>query len=151
MLAALLRAVTTLDPSRATRRLRRAVIDYAIAGICLVIGFAFLVAAGFILAVERFGALYASLGFAGLFFCFAVAALVVHRIMASVSKRRRAEEAKSTQLKTLAGATAVAVLPALLRGRGGLLELALPLLAMAAYAIYKENTPDDYDDDDVDD
>lgn len=146
MLAKLVQAFTAIDATRAARRVRRAVITFAIAGLCLFLGVAFLIAAGFMLAVERFGAVHACLGFGAIFMGLAVAALAAHRILTARAARRRAQEAKATQIKTLAGATAMAVLPALLKGRGGVLQLALPLLAMAAYAIYKENAPDEGDD-----
>ena len=141
MLAAILRALMTLDASRVTSRLSRAVVDYAIAGTCFLIGLVFLVAAGFVFAVERYGAIQACLGFGAGFIVLALLALALHKIRSRLAARRFAREAKATQLKTLAGATAIALLPALMKGRGGLVGGMLPVLAMAAYAIYNENAP----------
>jgi len=139
MLATLIQTIANGNTSHAAKRVRRAMIDFAIAGIALAIGLGFLIAAGFMVAMKEFGAIYAALGFGVGFIAIAGAALIVHRILSGMAARRRAEEARATQLKTLAGATAFAVLPALLKGRGGFMEIVTPILAMAAYAIYKEN------------
>lgn len=139
MLATLIQSIATGETSRAAQRVRRAAIDYLIAGVCLAIGLGFLIAAAFIFVSERYGPLYTSLGFAFIFIALAGAALIVHRLVGRVQAKRRAEEARAAQLKTLAGAAAVAILPTLLKGRGGVLEILTPILAMAAYAIYKEN------------
>lgn len=141
MLAAILRALMTLDASRVTSRLSRAVVDYTIAGTCLLIGLVFLLAAGLVFAVERYGAIEACLGFGAGFIVLALLAVIVHKIRSRLAARRFAKEAKAAQLKTLASATAVALLPALLKGRGGLIGAMLPVLVMAAYAIYNENAP----------
>jgi hypothetical protein len=147
MLATLIQSIAAGETSRAAKRVRRAAIDYLIAGICLVIGVGFLIAAAFIFVAERYGSLYTSLGFAFIFIALAGAALVVHRILSGMQAKRRAEEARAAQLKTLAGAAAFAILPTLLKGRGGLLEILTPVIAMAAYAIYKEHSDQARDDD----
>lgn len=140
MLATLIQTLANADPAYAARRVRRAVIDFAIAGICLAIGLGFLLAGCFIIAMERYGAVATTFGFGVGFILLAVIALIVHRIVSQMSARRRAAKARAAQVKTLAGATALAVLPSLLRGRGGMLEAMLPVIAMVAYAIYKENS-----------
>jgi hypothetical protein len=148
MFAALLQAFANIDPSRAARRVGRSIVDFAIVGVCILVGVAFLIAAAFILVAERYGAVYACLGFGGLFIAVAIGVLIVHRIRSARDARaqkRRAKEAQAAQMTTMAGAAAMAVLPALLKGRGGLIQLALPLIAMAAYAIYKENSDRDGD------
>jgi hypothetical protein len=139
MLATLIQSIAAGETSRAAKRVRRAAIDYLIAGICLAIGVGFLIGAAFIFVSERYGPLYTSLGFAFIFIALAGVALVVHRIVSGMQAKRRAEEARAAQLKTLAGAAAFAILPTLLKGRGGIVEILTPILAMAAYAIYKEN------------
>ena len=150
MFAALIQSLAALDVSSLARNVRRSVIGYSIAGLCLVVGLAFLLAAAFIFTARRYGALEACLGFGVVFVVLAVVTLVVQKLLTSMEKRRRAREAKANQLTTLAGATAVAMLPALLKSRGGMLGAMLPLLAVAAYAIYNENArePDRSDDSD---
>jgi len=139
MLATLIQSIAAGETSRAAKRVRRAAIDYLIAAICLGIGIGFLIAAAFIFVAERYGPLYTSLGFGFIFIALAGAALISHRLISSMQAKRRAEEARAAQLTTLAGAAAFAILPTLLKGRGGLVQLLTPVLAMAAYAIYKEN------------
>lgn len=139
MLAALIQSIVSGETTRAAKRVRRAVIDYMIAGICLAIGVGFLIAAAYIFVAERYGPLYTALGFGLGFIALAGVALIVHRIIAGIRAKRRAEEARAAQLQALAGATVFAILPALLKGRGRLLSLLAPVAAMVAYAIIKEN------------
>lgn len=139
MIAALIQSIVSGETTRAAKRVRRAVIDYMIAGICLAIGVGFLIAAAYIFVAERYGPLYTALGFGLGFIALAGVALIVHRIIAGIRAKRRAEEARAAQLQALAGATVFAILPALLKGRGRLLSLLAPVAAMVAYAIIKEN------------
>lgn len=149
MLATLIQTLASGEPAFVAKRVRRAMVDYTVAAIALSIGFGFLIAAALMVAGERFGYIQACLGFGVGFIAIAGAALIYHRIRSGMAARRRVAETRATQIKTLAGATAIALLPTLLKSRGGLLQLALPALAMAAYAIYKENAPtDDPDGDD---
>jgi hypothetical protein len=140
MLAALIQSIASGETTRAARRVRRAMIDYLIAGICLAIGVGFLIAAGYIFVANRYGPLYTAIGFGLGFIALAAVSLIIHRIIAGIQARRRAEEARAAQLKTFAGAAALAILPTLLKGRGGVLEILTPVLAMVAYSIYKENS-----------
>lgn len=139
MLASLIQSLAIGEASGAAKRVRRAMIDYAIAGVFLAIGLGFLIAAGYIWVAERYTPLMAALWFGGGFVALSIIAVVVHRIIAGMQARRRAAEARATQLKTVAGAAAIAILPTLLKGRGGIMGALGPLIAMAAYAIYKEN------------
>lgn len=145
MLAVLIQSLAAGETMRVAKRVRRAMIDYLIAGVCLAIGVGFLIAAGYIFVAERYGALYTALGFGLGFIAIAGIALAVHAIRSRLEAKRRAEEARKAQLTTLAGAAALTVLPALLKGRGGVLQMLAPLLAMAAYTIYRENTAGDGD------
>ena len=147
MLAALIQSIVSGETSRAAKRVRRAMIDYMIAGICLAIGIGFLIAAAYIFVAERYGPLYTAVGFGLGFIALAGVALIVHRILSGIQAKRRAEEARAAQLQALAGATAFAILPTLLKGRGELLSLLMPVAAMAAYAIFKENSEGARDED----
>lgn len=140
MLAALIQSIVSGETTRAAKRVRRAMIDYMIAGICLAIGLGFLIAAAYIFVAERYGPLYTAIGFGLGFIALAGVALTVHRIISGIQAKRRAEEARAAQLQALAGATAFAILPALLKGRGGFISLLAPVAAMVAYAIFKENS-----------
>ena len=142
MLATLIQTIANGEPAFIARRISRAVISYAVAGIALAIGAGFLIAAAYMVAAARFGPLETTLGFGIGFIVIAGITLIVHRIRSGMIAKRRAAEAKASQLKTLAGITAISLLPRLLKGRGGLLEIAAPVIALAAYAIFKENAGD---------
>ena len=147
MLAALIQSIVSGETTRAAKRVRRAAIDYMIAGICLAIGVGFLIAAAYIFVAERYGPLYTAIGFGLGFIALAGVALIVHRIISGIQAKRRAEEARAAQMQAIAGAAAFAILPALLKGRGGLVSLLAPVAAMVAYAIFKENSDLGRDDD----
>ncbi len=147
MLAALIQSIVSGETTRAAKRVRRAMIDYMIAGICLAIGLGFLIAAAYIFVAERYGPLYTAIGFGLGFIALAGVALIVHRIISGIQAKRRAEEARAAQMQTIAGAAAFAILPALLKGRGGFVSLLAPVAAMVAYAIFKENSDLGRDDD----
>lgn len=154
MLASIFEALSGLDTSRAARRFRRAFIDFALSGAAFLVGVGFLVAAGFIFASNRYGPLYTSFGFGIGFIVLSALILVVHRAIASHRRRQREEEQKQAQFASMVGATALAVLPALIRARGGLGGMMLPAAALAAYVIFREqfgstaNVGDDSGDDD---
>jgi hypothetical protein len=143
VLGSLFEALSSLDASRATRRLRRAVIDYAFAGAAMLIGLGFLVGAGFIWASERWGSFEAALGFGFGFIAVAAVIMMVHRVVVARRARRRAREQRSDQFRSLATAVAVAAVPTLIRQAGVVGSIALPLAALAAYAIWRENAPRD--------
>ncbi len=146
MLASLLATVSSLDASRAARRFRRALIDYAFAGVTFVIGLGFLVAAAFIWTADRYGSLAAALGFGAGFIGVSAVIMMVHRIVVARRARRRREQERADQLRSVATAAAVAAVPALVRQAGLFGTLLLPLAAAAAYAIFRENTRRDPDD-----
>ena len=146
MLRTLILLLSSLDPSRAKRRFRRAAIDYAIAGTAFLLGLCFLVIAAFIWAADRWGPMEAALGFGVGFMAIAAVTMMVHRSVASRRARIRAEAEKSDQLRSFATAAAVAALPAVIRQIGVVGSLALPLAGLAAYAIWRENRSRDGDD-----
>jgi zinc transporter ZupT len=143
VLATLVAALASLDPSRTKRRFRRALIYYAFAGIALLLGFGFLLVAAFIWAAARWGAFEAALGFGFGFLALAAIIMMVHRVVVARRARRRAEQEKAEQFRSIATAAAVAAVPALVRKAGIVGTLALPLAALAAFAIWQENKPRD--------
>jgi hypothetical protein len=142
MLASLLAAFASGETFQAVRRARRAAIVYALAGISILVALGFLVGAGYVAAADRYGTINAALGFAGGFFLLAVIILMVHRIASGMRARSIARK-RSKELTTIGAAAALAVLPTLLRGKGGLATLLAPVFAVAAYAIYRENRKPD--------
>ncbi|WP_367717365.1 hypothetical protein AB2N04_04590 [Nitratireductor sp. GISD-1A_MAKvit] len=120
------------------RRLKFASAFCALAAGLALFGFGFLVLAGYIAASQRWGAVEAALGFGVAFSAMGAVVLlglsVWRRIQLRRARRRRASDAGM-----LAGTAALTLLPALISRTGGLGALALPVLAVAGYAIYREN------------
>lgn len=119
-----------------------AAVAYALAGVALLCGVGFLIAAAFIAAAERYGSFRASLGFGLGFLVLGILILGFHRL-AVRRRQRRAAQVRAEQAKAYAGAAALGLLPTLLKSRAGVAGLVAPLVALAAYTIWKENqTPD---------
>ena len=136
---ALLGSLATGETARIMRRMRVAVAVYALAAAAGLCGAGFLVGAAYIAAATRYGSFEAAFAFGVAFLALALLLLVVHRLVAR-RKARRDALYRSQEMKNYAGAAAVALLPALLRSRSGLVGLAAPLVAVAAYALYRENS-----------
>jgi hypothetical protein len=139
MLASLLAAFASGETFQAARRIRRTVIAYSLAGLALLVALGFAVGAGYIAAARRYGSIEAAVAFAAGFVLLAVVILIANRIISNMRARSIARK-RSSELATIGAAAAIAVLPTLLRGKGGLATLLAPALAVAAYAIYRENS-----------
>jgi hypothetical protein len=142
MLASLLAAFASGETFQAVRRARQAVIAYTLAGVALVMAIGLLIGAGYVAAADRYGTVNAAVWFAGGFFLLAVAIVVAHRVVSGMRARSIARK-RSKELTTIAAAAAIAMLPTLLRGKGGLATLLAPAVAVVAYAIYRENRKPD--------
>jgi ABC-type transport system involved in multi-copper enzyme maturation permease subunit len=138
MLASLIAGLASGETAAAIRRARMAAIVYlfaAAAGLC---GVGFLIGAAFIWTAGRYGSMAAALGFGIGFLIVSGIVLLVFRLSAG---RRRVNQAKrrKADMTAIGVTTALALLPTLLRGKGGLAALVTPIVAAAAYAIYQEN------------
>lgn len=142
----LLLSLITGEASAAAKRARRSAVEYAIMAIAALLGIGFLLLAGYIVAARRYGELEAALGFGGGFLVLALAALIIHR-MSARARARRAREKISRDAMAVAGALALTALPSLLSKRGIVAGMAIPLVSAIAYAIYRENSGEDDDDD----
>lgn len=140
MLASLIAGLASGETMLALRRARSSAIAYAAAGIAFLCGAGFLVAASYIWTARRYGAIEAALGFGLGFLVLGAIVLIIHKIMAR-SGVKRAAQRRSSDLTAIAVASALAALPAMLRGKAGLGTLAAPAIAALAYAIYRENRP----------
>ena len=90
---------------------------------------------------DRYGDLEAAIAFGVGFIVIALVILAVRAISAR-SRARRARR-RGIDLAAIASVAAASALPALLKGKGGIIA---PIVALAAYAIYRENIgkkPDD--------
>ncbi|MER8862691.1 hypothetical protein NKI19_03085 [Mesorhizobium sp. M0751] len=153
MLASLISGLASGETIAAVQRARVAAIVYSVAALAALCGLGFLVGAAYIWAAARYGPMAASLSFGIGFLAIAGLILLVYRMSAGSRARRRAKR-RSADMKAIGITAALAVLPALLKGKGGLAKGGLgailgPAIALAAYAIYRENVNRGSDDPDT--
>ncbi|MER9642970.1 hypothetical protein [Mesorhizobium sp. M0239] len=142
MLATLISGLASGETVAAIYRARTAAIVYVIAMAAALCGLGFLVGAAYIWAAMRYGPLAAALGFGVGFLVLAGLVLLVYRISAGSRAPRRAQR-RNADMKAIGITAALAVLPSLLKGKGGLGVILGPAVALAAYAIYRENVKSD--------
>ncbi|ESY27052.1 MULTISPECIES: hypothetical protein [unclassified Mesorhizobium] len=147
MLAPLISALASGEAIAAMRRARTAAIVYGFATVAALCGLGFLLGAAYIWAADRYGSMAACLGFAAGFLVLAGLIVLIHQLAAGTRARRRARR-RNADLKALGITAALAVLPALLKGKGGKGVILGPMIALAAYAIYRENVKPDRGDPD---
>ena len=144
MLASLLAGLASGETAAALKRARLAAILYSLAALAALCGVGFLVGAAYIYAARRHGFVETAVGF-GIGFL-----VLAFRLGAGARKRRREKRLKA-DMTAIGVSTALALLPVLARGKGGLGLLLGPAAALAAYAIYRENArPGGRRDDDQD-
>lgn len=139
MIASLIASFASGETALALRRVRRAAITYLLAGAAVLCGIGFLIGAGYIWTADRYGAIEAALAFGVGFLVLAGIILMAHKL-AMGSRQQRETRRRSKEMTTLAVASALAVLPTLLRRRAGLGAIVAPAVAAVAYAIYRENS-----------
>ncbi|MBZ9742316.1 MULTISPECIES: hypothetical protein [unclassified Mesorhizobium] len=148
LLATLLSGFASGETMAAVRRARSAAIVYAIALLAAFCGLGFLVGAAYIWTAARYGSLAAAIGFGVGFLVIAGLVVLVHSVMSGAQVRREARRRKA-DMKAIGITAALAVLPTLLKGglkgKGGLGIILGPAVALAAYAIYRENVKSDTD------
>ncbi|MER8656938.1 hypothetical protein [Mesorhizobium sp. M0847] len=142
MLAPLISALASGEAIAAMRRARTAAIVYGLAAVAALCGLGFLLGAAYIWAADRYGSMAACLGFAAGLLVLAGLIVLIHQLAAGTRARRRARR-RNADLKALGITAALAVLPALLKGKGGKGVILGPMIALAAYAIYRENVKPD--------
>lgn len=147
MLASLISALASGEAIAMLHRARTAAIIYAIAALMVLCGLGFLVGAAYIWTAGRYGPIAASLGFGIGFLAIAGFVLLVYWLSAGARARRRARR-RNADMRAIGITAALAALPVLLKGKSGLGVVLGPAIALAAYAIYRENAqpgPDDPD------
>ncbi|QPC90547.1 hypothetical protein [Mesorhizobium sp. INR15] len=149
MLASLISGLASGETVAAVRRARTAAIVYALATIAALCGLGFLIGAGYIWVASHLGPMMAALSFGAGFLVLAGLILLIHQISAG-SRARRETRRRNADMKAIGITAALAVLPALLKGKGGLGVIIGPAVALAAYAIYRENVKPGADDGDTD-
>lgn len=138
LLTSLIAGFVTGETRQVMRQTVRAVIFYAVAGLLALVGVAFLLGALFIEVAREQGPRDTALMFGGAFLGLALLIVLVHLVLRRV-RRQTAKRRRNDELTTVATAAALAVLPALLKGKGALGLLAAPA-AIVAYKIYRENS-----------
>lgn len=147
MLASLIAELAASETAFSLRRARRSALAYLAAGFAALCGLGFLVAAAFIWAARTYGDIEAAIGFGVGLLVLAGLILLLHRLLADVRSRSDRRRRRS-ELATLGIAAATAVVPPLLRSKGGIGALLGPVVAFVAYQIYRENRGPAADDDD---
>ncbi|RWO31588.1 MAG: hypothetical protein EOS10_14625 [Mesorhizobium sp.] len=147
MLASLISGLASGEAVAAVRRARTAAIVYALAALAALCGLGFLVGAAYVWVAGRYGPMAACLGFGVGFLVIAGLLLLIHQLSAGARARRARR--RNADMKAVGITAALAALPALLKGKGGLGTILAPAIALAAYAIYRENTKPDADDPDA--
>jgi hypothetical protein len=147
MLASLVSGFASGETVAAIRRARTAAIVYALAALAGLCGLGFLVAAAYIWAADRYGAMAAALGFGAGFLVIAGLIVLIHQISVG-SRSRRMARRRNADMTAIGITAALAVLPTLFKGKGGLGVVLGPAAALVAYAIYRENVKPRSDDPD---
>jgi hypothetical protein len=136
MLASLIGAFISGEAVNIARRAKAAAIAYLVAAVFLLCGAGFMVGAGYIAAARRLGSIEAAIAFSVGFILIGAIVLAVHAIVASARRQRKK---RAVDLATIAGAAALTGVPLLLKRGAGMGAILAPLIALAAYAVYREN------------
>lgn len=137
-MARLLTLLLAGEASDMKRRLRIALIVYAIGAFAAVMAFIFLMIAAYIAAAFRWGAVEAAIGFAIGFAVLAIVILGIYRITAE-ARRREQQRRRTENAAMAASASAAAAIPALLGKKGLGANLAILALAgLGGFAAYRQ-------------
>lgn len=145
MLSSLFASFAAAETSLAIQRTRRAATAYGAAVVVACVGIGFLVAAAFIWTAQEFGRIEAALGFGVGFLVLAGLILGVHKMLAT-SRAAKQQQQRRADMTALGTSAAMALLPALMRSKGGIGAILGPVAALAAYAIIREHRKPDSDD-----
>lgn len=137
MLARLFALLATDEAAVIKRRVKAAVVTYALVGAAALLALVFLIIAGYLAAAVRWGAIASAIGFAVGFLLLALLVYIVYRVV-SGAQRRAQQRKRAADASMMAGASAMAMLPALLSKRGGMATALMALAGIAGYAAYRE-------------
>ncbi|RWK12222.1 hypothetical protein [Mesorhizobium sp.] len=137
-LASLISALASGEAMAVLRRARMTAILYGLAAILALSGIGFLIGAAYIWLAARYGPLATSLGFGLGFLVLAALIVLIDRLTTGMRARRRARRRKA-DMTALGVTAALALLPALAKSKGGMGAALAPVIALVAYAVYREN------------
>lgn len=138
MFPRLIASVLTGEARQVAGRVKAAAIAYALAGVLILIGAGFLVGALYIYLRSAYGAQIAALVMSGGFVGAGLVVLLIYLFVSSSRARRRKQRWRD-EMSGVAAASLLALAPALLRGRSPASLIGLPLAAILAAHIYREN------------
>ncbi|MBL8584930.1 MAG: hypothetical protein JNL61_22205 [Rhizobiaceae bacterium] len=138
MFASLIAGLLSGETLEAAKRARRAAIAYSLASLVALIGAVFLLVAAYIALARSYGAITAAVALGFAFLVLSAILLMVHKIMQGRRVRLDTKRRKS-EMMAVATTAAIAALPTLMRGRGGILTILAPAAAALGYVIYREN------------
>lgn len=122
-------------------RVKRAVIGNAIMLVLALVGFVFLLAAGFFALTTAVGAIYAALIFAAVFLVLALAVYLGMQMAESKRRRLAVEKRRSSDTGAFMTTAAMTALPILLRSPI-VRTIGLPAAAIAALFLFKGGRDD---------
>lgn len=137
MLARLFATLATGEAGLIKQRVKTAAIAYAVALVAGVLAVVFLLVAGYLAAAVRWGAIDAAFWFGIGFTVLTALILIVYKIVAA-AQRRAQRRKRAADASAMAGASAMAMLPAIVGKKGGTTVVLLGLAALAGYAAYRE-------------
>lgn len=140
LLSPLLSSILKQEFHEATQQAKRGAITGAVIGIFVVVGFVFLLLAGFLYLSTLVSQLAAALIMAGSAFVVALIAWLITKSINATQERKRRERLEADKSAFVATA-ALATIPALLKRP--ILAAALPLAGMALVSLLSDKKPDD--------
>lgn len=146
MFASLIAGLLSGETLEAAKRARSAAIAYSLASLVGLIGAVFLLVAAYIALARSYGPITAAVSMGVGFLILAGVLLLIHKLM----QRRRVRldtKRRKSELMAVATTAAIAILPTLVKGRGGIITLLAPAVAALGYVIYRENARRDPGDD----
>lgn len=137
MFARLFALLATGEAGLIRQRVKTAAIAYTVAFVAAVLAVVFLLVAGYLAAAVRWGAIDAAFWFGIGFAVLTGLVLIAYKIVAA-AQRRAQRRKRAADASMLAGASAMAMLPAIAGKKGGTTAILLGLAALAGYAAYRE-------------
>lgn len=148
MLARLFALLATGEAGLIKQRVKTAAIAYTLALTMAVLALVFLLVAGYLAAAVRWGAINAALWIGIGFAVLTGLVLIVYKIV-SAAQRRAQRRKRAADASMMAGASAMAMLPAIIGKKGGTTAILIGLAGLAGYAAYRQfdRPGDDRDED----
>jgi len=137
MLPRLLALLATGEAAIVKRRLKTALIAYAMLGLSVIFAVVFLLLAAYLAAASRWGVIAAAFWFGIAFVVLSIAVYAGYSV-AVQSQRREQQRKRAADTTMLAGASAMAMLPTLFGRRSGTIGLLLTVAGLAGYAAYRQ-------------